>query len=239
MDRTQIDSTTKATGKRRRVKIRGNLHINVTPKGARSWVLFRRASGKVKEIGLGRYPDASYEAAMVRAQSPDPPAARSKPAMPTFGDGFRAVLEKQPQDWDAQNDWAQIYDWQRAMERHAARLMDMPIDAITPQDVAAVLDGAISSRTGKRSDVLAARLRKRIELVFSWATAQRPTLRTDNPALADVQRFVGRRIKLKHVSHAACPHERVGELLAVLGDGVTGEAVRFTTMTGVRVRHRP
>ena len=237
MDTATIEAKTQPNGKRRRVKIDGglNLYMNVTPKGARSWVLFLFAGGTTTELGLGRYPDVSYAAARAIALAPDPKAARDAPHMPTFGDAFMEVLRLQEKDWKAQNVVGQVRGWIREMEMHAADLLPMPIDAITPQDVATALNSATNSRTGQRSEVIAQRLRQRMQLVFGWAAAQTPPLRTDNPAVLDTQKFLAQKIKPKHEHHAACPHERIAELLAALPEGVAAECARFVTLTGVRV----
>ena len=109
----------------------------------RSWALRYSDRGQRREFGLGGYPAVSLEearrrAAAIRAEfrTGHTPRARRSGEVPTFA---QAAAEFQALHRPLWRNERYAAEWLDSLHRHAAPLLDMPVDRITGSDVLAVL----------------------------------------------------------------------------------------------------
>jgi integrase len=167
------------------------LHMQLTPKGGRSWVLRAKVGTLRRDIGLGGFPavtlaQARDKAREVRAKIEggiDPVEERkaAKAALVaaqrrglTFADAVDRCLASK---LDAFKNAKHRQQWENTLASYATPVLGkMLVQDITTQDVLMVLQPLWTDRTETAS-----RLRGRIETVLSWATVAGH--RTgDNPA---------------------------------------------------------
>lgn len=167
------------------------LHMQLTPKGGRSWVLRVKVGNLRRDIGLGGFPAVTLSQARDKAREArtkieggvDPVEERkaSKAALVaaqrrglTFSDAVDKALAGK---LDAFKNAKHRQQWANTLERYATpHLGSILVQDITTQDVLRVLQPLWSDRTETAS-----RLRGRMEAVLSWATVAGH--RTgDNPA---------------------------------------------------------
>lgn len=167
------------------------LHLQVSDKGGRSWLLRARVGTKRREIGLGPYPEVSLAAARGKAAAAkeairagiDPvqekQAARAALVAAqrrgmTFEQVWRLFATEKVKEFSTDKYRAQ---WRAAVERHVmGDLGQMMMQDIGLPDVLRVLKPLWNTKT-----VTAVKLRERIEKVFTYATVH--GYRTgDNPA---------------------------------------------------------
>ena len=167
------------------------LHMQLTPRGGRSWVLRAKVGTLRRDIGLGGFPAVTLSQARDKAREArakieggiDPVEERKavKAALIaaqrrglTFADAVDRCLAAK---LDAFNNPKHRQQWENTLAAYAAPdLGKMLVQDITTQDVLRVLQPLWSDRTETAS-----RLRGRIEAVLSWATVAGH--RTgDNPA---------------------------------------------------------
>ncbi|MCA8892647.1 MAG: tyrosine-type recombinase/integrase [Hyphomonas sp.] len=220
----------------------GGLYLQVSDKGAKSWLFRYRWKGKRPEIGLGSYPAVSLADARKRAEIARAALAEMPPKDPQValkgaqGEGvvtFWAFVE----EWSALNFPSMRSDrhkqeWLRSLKAYAEPLHDMPIDAISPEDVLNCLRPIWHDKR-----VTAQRVRGRIEKLLDAAKAKQ--LREgDNPA-----RWRGHldallpneKREVKH--HAAIPFEDIPAFFERLRDRplMSARVVEFVLLTGARV----
>jgi integrase len=167
------------------------LHLQVSPKGGRSWVLRVMVGTLRRDIGLGGYPAVTLSQARDKARETrtkiesgvDPVAERKavKAALVaaqrrglTFADAVDKALAAR---LDAFKNAKHRQQWENTLTTYAMpELGKMMVHDITTQDVLRVLQPHWIDKTETAS-----RLRGRIEAVLSWATVAGH--RTgDNPA---------------------------------------------------------
>lgn len=167
------------------------LHLQVTPKGGRSWVLRAKVGTLRRDIGLGGFPAVTLSQARDKAREArakieggiDPVEERkaTKAALIaaqrrglTFADAVDRCLAAK---LDAFKNAKHRQQWENTLASYATPdLGKMLVQDITPQDVLRVLQPLWNDRTET-----ATRLRGRIETVLSWAAVAGH--RTgDNPA---------------------------------------------------------
>ena len=167
------------------------LHMQLTPRGGRSWVLRAKVGTLRRDIGLGGFPAVTLSQARDKAREArakieggiDPVEERKavKAALIaaqrrglTFADAVDRCLAAK---LDAFKNPKHRQQWENTLAAYAAPdLGKMLVQDITTQDVLRVLQPLWSDRTETAS-----RLRGRIEAVLSWATVAGH--RTgDNPA---------------------------------------------------------
>lgn len=167
------------------------LHLQVTPKGGRSWVLRVKVGAVRRDIGLGGYPGVTLSQARDKAREArgriergiDPVEERkaAKAALVaaqrrglTFADAVDKALATK---LDGFKNAKHRQQWENTLATYAAPdLGKMLVQDITTQDVLRVLQPIWMNKTET-----AKRLRGRIETVLSWATVAGH--RTgDNPA---------------------------------------------------------
>lgn len=167
------------------------LHIQLTPKRGRSWVLRAKVGESRRDIGLGGFPAVTLSQAREKAreardmisQGIDPIEERkaAKAALTdaqrrglTFSDATDRYLAAK---LDAFQNPKHRQQWRNTLETYAKpELGKMLVQDITVQDVLRVLQPIWTNKTETAS-----RVRGRIEAVLSWATVAGH--RTgDNPA---------------------------------------------------------
>lgn len=181
------------------VGVVAGLALQVTPSGARSWILRTTVGSKRRDIGLGGFPDVSLAGAREAARSTrakikegiDPvaerQAARSTLAAAlasarTFQQAAEAYIRAHEAGWKNSKHVAQ---WTTTLETYAYPIIgSLHVSDIATQHVVSVLEPIWSTKTETAS-----RLRGRIESVLAWARVQgfreapedRPLLRLGQP----------------------------------------------------------
>ncbi|WP_342779786.1 tyrosine-type recombinase/integrase [Phaeobacter marinintestinus] len=167
------------------------LHLQLTPKKGRSWVLRVKVGAVRRDIGLGGFPAVTLAKARVKAREfcekisdgVDPIEERkaAKAALAaaqsrglTFADATDRYLAAK---LDAFKNAKHRQQWQNTLATYAKPVLGkMLVQDITVQDVLRVLQSIWSDKTETAS-----RVRGRIEAMLSWATVAGH--RTgDNPA---------------------------------------------------------
>ncbi|WP_461478878.1 tyrosine-type recombinase/integrase [Pararhodobacter aggregans] len=167
------------------------LGLQITPTGARTWLLRVSIGGRRREIGMGGFPEVSLAQARERAreakdairQGIDPveerKAARAALVAArrrglTFSEAVDKYLSAKEAEFSNAKHKAQ---WRSTLETYAVpALGDMAVQAIDVRDVLRVLQPIWQDKTETAS-----RLRGRIEAVLSWATVYGHRM-GDNPA---------------------------------------------------------
>ena len=224
------------------------LALQVTPTGARSWVLRMLVAGKRREMGLGSYPSVTlagaHEAARVARskvrEGTDPIGERkalqsallaARAGEKTFADCASAYIAAHESGWKNRKHAAQ---WRSTLEQYARPLIgNMLVRDVSKEHVLAVLQPIWADKTET-----ATRLRARIEKVLDYATSSgyRDGL---NPArwkghLENLLAKPGKIAKVKH--HRALPYSQVGEFMLALRaqDGIGARALEFAILTAAR-----
>lgn len=164
------------------------LRLQITKSGSKSWVLRISVDKKVREMGLGSYPEVTLAESRDRARDArgdvykgeDPLAKReaaraaAKRSGFNFTDAINAYAEAKLIEFKS---IAYREQWRRTMAKHAEpKLGTILVQDITPQDVLRTVQPIWLTTTET-----AMRLRGRIENVLDWSTAH--GYRTgDNPA---------------------------------------------------------
>jgi len=182
-----------------------NLYLNISAKGAKSWVFLYALSGKQREMGLGPFLTFGVAAARKIAQlhrenlgnGIDPitaraqaiaaaaQAAREAAAKPTFGEYALKYIDAQKSQWRNLKHRAQ---WKSSLETHAASLWDLKIDMITKPDVLAclkpiwnVIPETASRVQGRIKTILAAAIGEDLATgpnPANWEDALKPVLKS-------------------------------------------------------------
>jgi integrase len=229
------------------------LYLQVTPPRGKSWLLKYQdlvGSGKVREMGLGPYPDVTLaearEAALqcrkqVRAGI-DPIEARqakrtaaklARQGALTFAKAAEQYIKGKEAGWRDPKTGTQ---WRQSLRDHVFPVLGkMPIADIDMDDVLRVIEPMWSTKT-----VTATRVRSRIEAVIGYAMTKRYRPLGDNPAKWD--HFLENTLpnpsdvaKVKH--HAALPYQEIGAFMDELRQqqGVAARALEFLVLTAARV----
>lgn len=224
----------------------GGLYLRVDAKGARRWVFVFRRGAKRTEMGLGSVtaidlkdvrelakrarewvgkgidPIAELKREREAAREPAPP-----PPAVTFGQIADEQLEIVLADSRGPKNRER---WERGLKVHARPLRDKPIDAITTDDVLAVLKPLWPRETG-------ARLRGAIERVLDAARVK-GLRQGDNPARwkGHLEHLLPMAKKLTRGHHAAMPFADVPAFYKRLKVSGARSAVllRFQILTAVR-----
>lgn len=218
------------------------LALQVTPSGARSWILRATINGKRRSMGLGAYPvvtlaDARHrarEAALEIERGNDPiedrRAARAAEAgKVTFRVAAEATFEKRRQGFRSERHAA---NWWASLERYVNPVIGTkPVCEICLDD----LEKVLRPHWTVRNDT-ANRVRQRIEAVLDWSIAKK--LRDPyNPAskrggVVDILPDV--RPKQEHMAAVQQPHLREWYRLLCERSGVAAAALRLVALTATR-----
>lgn len=241
----------------------GNLFLNVTPNGSRSWLFIYSRAGRTRELGAGRFPDVPLKLARERAEAArrlvadgkDPlPALRPDEVeaaiIPTFGEFADNLLGELKSGWRNPKHVAQWemslgateIDYARVKPEHLvetkkyrAALARLRRERIDQVTVDHVL--AVLAPLWNLKPESGSRLRGRIEHVIDAARARK--LHTgENPARwrGGLQPLLPRRQRLTRGHHAAIPFPRMAEFVAKIRSqsSTAALALEFGILTAAR-----
>lgn len=225
------------------------LALQVTPTGARSWILRMVIGSKRREMGLGNYPGVSLADARKAAgemrqladiQGVDPiehrKAKRSETAATqalavTFEDCAKAYIKAHEAAW---KNAKHIQQWRNTLEAYAYPVLgSLLVRDIAMGHVLKVLEPIWREKTETAS-----RVRGRIAAVLDWAKG-RGYRSGDNPAEWDgnLKAQLPLPEKIATVEHhAALPIEEVAVFMATLrkSPGMGARALEFVILTAAR-----
>lgn len=224
------------------------LALQVTPAGARSWVLRMKVGIKRREMGLGGFPDVGLADARRRAREErekadkglDPIGERraekarlraDQALQITFELAADAYIKAHEAGWKNIKHAGQ---WKATLETYAYPLIGkMLVRDITTANVLSVIEPIWQTKTETAS-----RLRGRIETVLNYATSR--GLRSgENPARwkGHLDNSLPERAKIAPVvHHTALPVGEVGAFMVTLRDlsGMSAKALQFAILTAAR-----
>lgn len=232
------------------------LYLNVTPKGAKSWIFRYQLNGKRCEMGLGSLvglpaPEARALAARLRANVAngiDPLAQRhaEREAEQAAKRAAELELRRQQHTFRAAAEshianhragWSNckhIQQWSNTFKTYVyPKIGDKPVDEITTADVAAILKPIWSVKPETAS-----RVRMRIEAVLNSAKAL-GWRSGENPAVwkGGLDAVLPRTNKVRTVRHhPALPWEDAPAFMTDLRlrEGVGARALEFAILTAAR-----
>lgn len=224
------------------------LKLKINDAGARSWVLRATVGGKIRDMGLGGYPDVTLAQARERARAArdqihagtDPIQARqaarsaivaANARAKTFDQCVEAYLKAKSGEWKNAKHRAQ---WSSTLDLYASPTIGkMLVQDIDLSHVLTVLEAIWTTKTETAS-----RLRGRVETVLDWATV-RGYRKGENPARwrGHLDQLLARPRKLKKVAHhPALQLDEVGAFMSMLRhvEGASAQALRFAVLTATR-----
>ena len=224
------------------------LALQVSPSGARSWILNISIGGKRREMGLGSFPgvpladarEAVREARAKVAAGIDPimerKAARSALAAAaaaawSFDKCSRAYVEAMSAKWTAAHELA----WTQSLATHASPVLgNLLVRDIGLPHVLQALEPIWSTKTET-----AARVRGRIESVLDWATTRGYRSEGTNPARwkGHLDTILPAASRVKKVRHfPALPVSDAAAFMAALRleSGIAARALEFAILTAAR-----
>jgi len=224
------------------------LQLQVSPSGARSWVLRTLVGHRRRDIGLGGFPDVPLAQARERAREIkdqirkgiDPIAERkaarhalrtSQVKQISFDEAARRCHKAKAPEFKNGKHKSQ---WIGTLETYASPIIGrLPVSDIQLPHVLQVLEPIWHTKTETAS-----RVRQRIEAVLTWATVS--GFRSgENPArwLGKLKEELTAARKIKPVNHhTALPWQQVGAFMADLRkrEGIAARALEFAVLTAAR-----
>lgn len=216
------------------------LYLQVTPSGARSWILRYQLAGRRREMGLGPVSlfglaEARQRAAQQRrllADGVDPIAARRAARAATgrtWGQAVDDFIAAHEPGWKGP---AQAAQWRQSLADYGPD-RELPVEAIDTALVVSLLRKLWTSKTET-----ATRLRGRIERIWD-AERVAGTVSGENPARwrGHLDKLLPRPSKVARVvHHRAMPYADVPAFMARLAerDAASRRALRFTILTAAR-----
>lgn len=224
----------------------GNLYLQISPAGAKQWVLLFQMNGKQREMGLGRADtgevslaearDRAIEARRLLSQGLDPIEVRKSArasaaaASMTFGAFADEYVESHRSGWSNAKHAAQ---WGMTLgDTYCRTIRSKAIADINVEDVLSVLRPVWNTKPETAS-----RIRMRLEKVLDAARVR--GLRTgDNPARwkGHLDHVLPKRSKNSRGHHAALPWSEMPAFMARLTElpGTAAKAMRFLVLTAAR-----
>lgn len=224
------------------------LSLQITPTGARSWILRVKVGDRRRDMGLGAYPGVSLAKAREKArdareaieQGDDPILSRERAqsllrakqeSIVTFETAARAYIKSKAPEWRSEKSLTQ---WTNSLENYAFPV----IGKLHVQDVHDVHILKILEPMWHEKTETAVRVRGRIESILDWATAKK--YRTgENPArwrghLDKLLPAPGKITPVKH--HEAVPVDDAPAFYSTLQSckGMAARALEFTLLTAAR-----
>jgi integrase len=226
----------------------GNLWLQVTPSGARTWLFRFRHAGKARAMGLGPLHTVSLAEARVKARECrrlllegfDPLEARKATRLAvkldaakvmTFRECAERYIAAHKAGWRNPKHAAQ---WPATLTAYVYPVFGpLPVQAI---DTALVMKAVEPIWNAKPET--ASRVRGRIESVLDWATA-RGYRAGENPARwrGHLENLLPARNKVRRVKHhAALPYPEIAAFVAELRqqEGIAARALEFAILTAAR-----
>lgn len=224
------------------------LALQVTPTGARSWVLRIKIGSARHDMGLGAYPGVSLALARQKAtdlrqqiaegRNPVQERAEAKArlladqaAAMTFADAAERFIKSKAPEWKNPKSAAQ---WRASLETYAYPVIgQMDVRLIGQQHVEAILAPIWTTKTET-----ATRLRGRIENVLDWAAAG-GFRKGDNPARwrGLLDKRLPNPTKVKTIAHhPAVPLDELFAFREALRamPGTAARALEFAMLTAAR-----
>lgn len=226
----------------------GNLYLQVSDSGAKSWLFRYGKTGRERWMGLGpvhtiSLAEARDDATRCRAlllKGIDPIDSRradraanemARHAGTTFRDCAERLIASHESSWRNAKHRAQ---WRSTLVTYAYPVMgSVAVQAVDTGLVLKVLEPIWQTKSETAS-----RVRGRIEAVLDWAKAR--GIRTgENPARwkGHLDHLLPARSKIRKVRHhAALPYQQVGKFLQELRqrDGIAAKALEFVVLTASR-----
>ncbi|CAN7401995.1 tyrosine-type recombinase/integrase [Bosea sp. LjRoot237] len=226
----------------------GNLWLQVSPAGTRSWSIRFTINGKARQMGIGSVLDVSLSEARNMAREArrllnageDPIEARkarleaqlvADAKTLTFKDAAERYLASHKAGWKSEKHAAQ---WQATLSKFAYPVFgDLSVAAIDTGLVLKAIEPIWKSKAETAS-----RVRGRVESILSWATA-RGYRSGPNPAAwrSHLDRLLPAKTKVVKVKHfAAMPFDDLPGFMAELRskDFVSARALEFTILCASR-----
>lgn len=218
----------------------GNLYLNVSKTGAKSWRIIYVRQGKRVELGIGALGNVSLKEARAKAaearklihEGGDPKQAwRKTPSIQgnTFGTVATAYIEAHEPSWRNPKHRQQ---WRNTLGTYAASIWDTPVDQIMVDDVLAILKPIWVAKPETAS-----RVRGRIESVLDAAKVRGLRSR-ENPAAwrGNLALLLPARKKGPKRHHPAMPFAEVPAFLTRLRalPALSARALEFTILTAAR-----
>jgi integrase len=224
------------------------LYLQVTDRGARSWILRAMVGGKRRDMGLGGYPDVTMAGAKEAARAArakikdgidpveDAKAKRSalyaqRAAAMTFSEAAKAYIAVKEAEWKNAKHGDQ---WRNTLATYADPVIgNILVRDVNQAHVLKVLEPIwlIKTETAKR-------LRGRIEKVLDWARV-RGYRSGENPArwrghLDTLLQAPGKVQVVEH--HPALPMDDLGAFMVQLRqqEGMGARALEFAILTAAR-----
>lgn len=150
----------------------GNLYLQITRRGTKSWSQRIVIDGKRHDLGLGPWPVVSLAKARERAfanrvaiaDGRDPLAEKRQPKTPTFREASDLALEANRSRWRNRKT---VDNWRATMERYAYPVFgDRRVDEVGREDVLRVLTPIWSTKPE-----IGRKVRTRIRQTLAWAQA--------------------------------------------------------------------
>lgn len=224
------------------------LSLQITPTGARSWILRVKVGSKRRDMGLGAYPGVSLAEARKKAreareaieQGHDPILIRERAqsllrakqaSIVTFETAARSYIKSKAPEWKGEKS---LIQWTNSLENYAFPT----IGKLHVQDVHDVHILKILEPIWHEKTETAVRVRGRIEIILDWATAKK--YRTgENPArwrghLDKLLPSPGKITPVKH--HKAVSVDDAPTFYSELQTckGMAARALEFTLLTAAR-----
>jgi integrase len=221
------------------------LYLSISNAGdtiRRRWVYLFTCGGKLREMGLGGFPEVPLAGARIERDKwaavlrsgGDPIGLRqaekaASRGVPTFGQLADEVIEGKGAEWRNEKHRQQ---WVMTLREYAGPLRSRPVSEIETDDVLAVLNPLWRKRPETAS-----RLRGRIEHVLDAARAK-GFRHGPNPALwrGHLDKLLPKRPKGTRGHHAALPYEKVARFIGEVRkrDTMGALALEFTVLTAAR-----
>lgn len=218
----------------------GGLYLQVTPSGARSWILRYQLAGRRREMGLGSVAIIGLAQARERALSArrlladgiDPilhrMTERSR-TVRTWGDAVADFIAAHRSGW---KNAKQADQWRQSLADHGPDAA-LPVDALDTALVVRLLRTLWAEKTET-----ATRLRGRIERIWS-AEKVAGTVQGENPARwrGHLDALLPKPAKVRKVKHHPALHYSAMPAfwpVLLARDGIARRALRFTVLTAAR-----
>ncbi len=193
----------------------GNLYLQITRRGTKSWSQRIVIDGKRHDLGLGPWPVVSLAKARERAfanrvaiaDGRDPLAEKRQPKTPTFGEASDRALEANRARW---RNAKTAENWIATMAKYVHPVFgDRPVDQIGREDVLRVLTPIWSTKPE-----IGRKVRTRIRATLAWAQAHGHI--EHNPAGEAINAALPATTALKK-HFRALPYPEVGQALQTIG----------------------